>query len=339
MPGVRSPTYAAGGLSTTEIEGVRTQSRRWADRATRTWPVDQVQIACAIAALYNALGLAVPRLAFVPSPGAMAFAGAFASRVWERRETDPDDCAPSSDIDLSSLGPHRAIAEATLGATLRAISGGGTVRRNPAPHSLAGEHGLRGSAQATVAELIRRASYAQAELATTRALDHGTEDAIRNAIDAGAIGSLAKLVREAMHGPSEDASPTTLMADAGRDWGHAVAAGLFSDSTAVAASVADAACWWQCAHSGNLAAAEECYITAARDVMGLRLPEHDAYASWEAAAVQGSFRYLHPEFCLMCDFPAEVTRNDEGLVTSCRWRDGWTLEACPSSSRAGSSRH
>ena len=74
----------------------------------------------------------------------------------------------------------------------------------------------------------------------------------------------------------------------------------------------------------------ECYLTACRDILGLRLPQHEAYSYWEQAAIHGGFRWMHPEFCMVCDFP-EVLNIDEQNRPHCddgpshRWRDGWSL--------------
>lgn len=72
------------------------------------------------------------------------------------------------------------------------------------------------------------------------------------------------------------------------------------------------------------------YLTAARDILGLRLPSHGAYKYWEDAAIHGGFRVLHPEFCIVSDFP-EVLKVDDQNRPHCetgpshRWRDGWSL--------------
>lgn len=72
------------------------------------------------------------------------------------------------------------------------------------------------------------------------------------------------------------------------------------------------------------------YYAAMRDVLGLQLPQFQAYAAWEACAREGGFRVMHPEFCIVSDFPAEIhvdeqnrPHNDHG--PSHRWRDGWAL--------------
>jgi len=74
----------------------------------------------------------------------------------------------------------------------------------------------------------------------------------------------------------------------------------------------------------------DCYLTAARDILGLRLPCHDNYAEWEAAAIHGGFRCLHEKFCIVSDFP-EVLHIDDQNRPHCedgpshRWRDGWSI--------------
>lgn len=74
-----------------------------------------------------------------------------------------------------------------------------------------------------------------------------------------------------------------------------------------------------------------CYLAAMRDVLGLRLKEHAAYAAWEQCAIEGGFRIVHEEFCIVSDFPAEPIKMDDQNRPHCdngpshRWRDGWSL--------------
>jgi hypothetical protein len=88
--------------------------------------------------------------------------------------------------------------------------------------------------------------------------------------------------------------------------------------------------WWRFYQGGNMWAAWDCYLTAARDILGLRLPIHEKYAAWEQAAIHGGFRLIHEEFCMVSDFP-EVIKVDAENRPHCtdgpshRWRDGWSL--------------
>jgi len=81
---------------------------------------------------------------------------------------------------------------------------------------------------------------------------------------------------------------------------------------------------------GNMWSAWDCYLTAYRDVLGLVLPEHEKYRAWEACAIEGGFRIVHEEFCIVSDRPEVLTVDDRNRPhgengPSHRWRDGWSL--------------
>ena len=74
----------------------------------------------------------------------------------------------------------------------------------------------------------------------------------------------------------------------------------------------------------------DCYLTAVRDILGLKLKEHAAYAAWEAAAIHGGFRVMHEKFCIVSDFPMFICVDENNLPhcatgPSHQWRDGWAL--------------
>ena len=88
--------------------------------------------------------------------------------------------------------------------------------------------------------------------------------------------------------------------------------------------------WNALYQGGNMWAPYDCYLTACRDILGLRLPEHEKYQAWEQCAIHGGFRLMHEEFCIVSDFP-EILKKDEQNRPhaddgpSHRWRDGWEL--------------
>jgi len=88
--------------------------------------------------------------------------------------------------------------------------------------------------------------------------------------------------------------------------------------------------WSNVYQGGNMWAGYDCYLTAYRDILGLELREHAAYAHWEQAAIHGGYRVMHEEFCIVSDFP-EVLKVDDQNRPHCetgpshRWRDGWSL--------------
>lgn len=77
-------------------------------------------------------------------------------------------------------------------------------------------------------------------------------------------------------------------------------------------------------------AAWPAYLSAFRDVLGLQLPAYEKFAPWEQAAIEGGYRWMHDEFCMVCDFPEilevdERNRPHNASGPSHRWRDGWSL--------------
>jgi hypothetical protein len=74
----------------------------------------------------------------------------------------------------------------------------------------------------------------------------------------------------------------------------------------------------------------DCFLSAFRDVLGLRLNEHQKYSAWEQCTIHGGFRVLHHEFCIVSDFP-EILKVDDQNRPHCsdgpshKWRDGWSL--------------
>ena len=74
----------------------------------------------------------------------------------------------------------------------------------------------------------------------------------------------------------------------------------------------------------------DCYLTAARDVLGLKLAPHSKYSAWEQAAIHGGFRVLHEKFCMVSDFPLYIKKDEQNRPhcengPSHEWRDGWKL--------------
>ena len=82
---------------------------------------------------------------------------------------------------------------------------------------------------------------------------------------------------------------------------------------------------------GNMWGQYDSYLTADRDVLGLTdLDCWEKYKYWEQSAIEGSWRYMHEEFCIVSDFPEHIKVDDQNRPhcesgPSHRWRDGWEL--------------
>ena len=163
--------------------------------------------------------------------------------------------------------------------------------------------------------------------------DRGVTDATRDATRAATFDATRAATRAATNAATRAATyAATSAATYAATSAATYAAGPMAACKVLAgkAGVKYAQEWWCAYQGGNMWAAYECYLTAARDILGLRLPAHEAYAHWEQAAIHGGFRVMHEKFCIVSDFP-EVLRVDDQNRPHCedgpshRWRDGWSL--------------
>lgn len=327
------------GNATDRIEAIRARhgdrwgmfARRWVERSSRTGACDAAATRAAVERAYALAGLAVPRVLVVPSPGALAFAGPFAARIWTIRATRPGfDPLQGLEGTLRIPAGCQPLASAVL-AAVRAATTGPALPVPPAQGW---------GPEPTVAEAILAASYASADLATVDALDRDTWLGLRGIVEE--IDDLRywfEVVRDAMRDPFGNTKPTELMARALQDWAEPLAVRLFGAGAQAEAAVSSAIDWWTQAQAGNLWLHDTACIAAARDLQGLALPAHEAFAAWEDYGTVGGYRFLHPQFCLVSDFPGWL---DEASVVPAsevrarplaerlaapviRWRDGWVL--------------
>ncbi len=88
--------------------------------------------------------------------------------------------------------------------------------------------------------------------------------------------------------------------------------------------------WWRMYQGGNMWASGCAYLAGARDVLGLELPSHKAYQAYEDCAIEGGFRMMHADFCMVSDRPLKISIDAENRPhcengPSHLWRDGWAL--------------
>lgn len=63
--------------------------------------------------------------------------------------------------------------------------------------------------------------------------------------------------------------------------------------------------WGSAFQGGNMWSSWDCYVTAARDILNLKLPSDD-YSVWERCVKLAGFRYIHPDFAIMTDYPDRI---------------------------------
>ena len=193
------------------------------------------------------------------------------------------------------------------------------------------------------------ATYAATHVATRAATHAATDDATYDATDAATDAATYDATRAATYAATRDATYDATYA-ATYD---ATLVATYDATDAATRAATDGYRWLlplvqailpgyerlaiECirnAHrmyqGGNMWGQYDAYLTAARDILGLRLPEHEKYRWWEEAAIHGGWRIMHPRFCMVSDFP-EVLLKDEQNRPHCemgpshRWRDGFEI--------------
>ena len=92
-----------------------------------------------------------------------------------------------------------------------------------------------------------------------------------------------------------------------------------------------AAMAWRMYQGGNQWSAWDSFISFFRHIAKLDI-DYSKYQYWEMAAIHGSYRIMHPDFCIVSDRP-EILKVDEQNRPHCedgpfcRWRDGMSLYA------------
>ncbi|HEX5084516.1 MAG TPA: hypothetical protein VFY40_20940 [Blastocatellia bacterium] len=294
---VRLPDFAGGGLTDEEREKMAAHAALWIERALRTKPADPATIEDVIKGLYRAENLAEPRVILVPSPFVMAMAGGIAAVWWFLRDKKLPD---------KKMAATETATSATIIAAIKAATDDAT---SDATYAV--------TAVVTDVEI-----YAATEYATLAASDEATYDATVAATDEATEAATVTLT--ATTAATNDATK----AATGKDW-RALAAHFVGEDWAQAA-LDVIKNWRSVCQEGNMKVFWDCYLTAARDILGLRLDPHAAYAHWEQAAIHGGFRWMHPKFCLVSDFPEILRVNTQNrphaeFGPSHRWRDGLSI--------------
>jgi hypothetical protein len=312
---IRRPDFAGGDITDEEREKMAAHSALWIERAFRTEPADPRLIEEAIIGIYRAAKLAEPRVVLVPSPFVMAMAGGIAATwryLFENNPLSEQEQRVSFDAMIDSVTNH-ATNHATYYATRTGTADATFNARRDRIYQATG---------AVITDVIGDAVYGVTKDATNNATriakklvfpvapDLAIQEATINAIYA-VTGATRNTIRDTTQSWLELADSFV-----GPEWGKA--------------ALASADRWEHVYQSGNMEASDECFLTAARDIFGIQFTNHAGYAAWERAAINGGFRWMHPKFCLVSDFPEVLRVNARNqphaeFGPSRRWRDGWSL--------------
>ena len=354
---VRMPTKATGGVTPEELEKMKVHTDMWIKRIMRTEPADYEKLKVAIEGLYEVSGLKKPRVVLVPSPLVMAFAyGASvailknhsknAHNATENATSNATDIATWNDTDnatdiatdnatwnatrnATDIATLNATSNATRNATWNATDNATDIATwnatdnatdNANPTDIATRNATdiatRNATDIATDIATSNATWNPTDIATRNATWNPTDIATRNATDIATDiatwnATLNAINNEISKDPVEQAKQICYIL-AGKE-------GL--EYAKKWASVYQGGAYW----GGHV-----CYFTAMRDIIGLKLPEFETYKYWEEAAIHGTFRVMHEDFCIISDFPEVLKVDDENRPhcqdgPSHRWRDEWEL--------------
>ena len=300
---IRTATQAKGGITAAEKAAFKIHAEKWINNALRTDPVDTDRVTAAIKSLYSSAGLKEPQVIIVPSPIVMAFAGGFSSAIlWSRKATD--EATAQATIQATDQATDQATAQATAQATRQATD----------------QATRQATAQATD-QATRQATYQASRQATDQATEQATRQATDEATDEATDQATEQATRQATYQATENLSNKMVKLAKSLEKETGVSHRLM---------LSCAQRWWAVTQSGNMWSAWSAYLSGFRDVLGLKLPEHEKYASWEACTIEGGYRYMHEDFCMVSDRPKTLLKDDENRPhcedgPSHEWRDGFKL--------------
>jgi hypothetical protein len=312
---VRTSSRAAGGITTEEKSRMDDHAKLWISRVMRTDPIEPDKIIPAIERLYEASGLKKPRVVIVPSPLVMAFA--YGASSWILHTQKNSQISDATD-DATRVATRDATRVATRDATYSATDAATRVATRVAT-DVATDDATRVATRDATRVATRVATYSATDAATDAATRVATDVATYVATRAATYDATYSATRVATRVATDDAT---------YDLEKGAAEACFS--LAGAKGIECAKNWNKVYQGGNMWGSLECFLSAARDILGLKLLQHDAYEAWEQAAIHGGFRVMHEDFCLVCDFPEILKVDAENRPhgetgPSHRWRDGWSL--------------
>jgi len=359
---IRTPTRATGGITPQEKIKLDAVSSEWIGIAMSTDTCDRTKLTTAIHDLYAAANLKKPRVVIVPSPLVMAFAGGAASAIWcDRKNTDgATRVTASGATSVATSGATRvatfgatddATDVATDGATRVATSGATRVTASVATDGAtddATDGATSGATRVATSGATSVATFVTASVATDGATDDATDGATSGATRGATSDATSVATFDATRGATDGATfgATSVATDGATrvatDGATRVATRVATfGATDGATRGAAQACFdlagnfgiecakkWHRTYQGGAYWAGQCsFLCGMRDVIGLDLPMFDAY---ERAARNGTFRWMHEEFCIVSDFPKTINVDAQNRPhcengPSHEWRDGWKL--------------
>ena len=313
----RSPIEATGGLTVTEKNLLAAHHTLWATRAARSNPINPEKILPLIKQLYSTSSLAEPSIKIVSSPGVMAFAGTFASHIFDGLMKDKNYRYSIPKLSTSNFQKKyepivREIIQSLSVMTADARNFSSVVNKSDIYHR------------------ILYATFSHGDHPTSNAMDRKTIMDIQNSLENYPLRDMKNAIVDAMKDPFGNSTMTSLLHSSVDEWGLHLANMIFPDKDEAQSAINSVCDWWKYSQSGSADTYWDFCITAARDILGINIPENEKYKIWEECTIESAYRYIHPAFCLVCDFPTQIVSKNLNYIDGSGqnnyiWSDGWSI--------------
>ena len=297
-------------------------NRRWIEIIRSTEAIDRERVSDLIRQLYAAVDLKEPRVVYVPSPMVGAAVWAAASVFWE---TDAATGGATCEATYDATGG--AFCSAIRASTDDAIYGatGGAIRSAILASTDGATRASTDEAtHSATDEAIRSATFETTSVATRIAICETNSDATCTAIYDATCSAIRSATRDAIRSATRDAIRSAT--DDPFEIACEVVSGKLGRS--IKKDAAEKMEKWHWPYHGGCEWASYCgFLSFFRDICGFEHESDAKYGIFESLAIESGPRFLHPEFCLICD-RAETRRINEDGKLHCefgpaiRWRCG-----------------
>ena len=176
--------------------------------------------------------------------------------------------------------------------------------------------------------LYSRKKYAT-RAATRDATRDATDYATRTAIDTATRTAIDAATYDATRAATRDATRTAINKKHYTETYGLIDAGLRSGVGKFGFECADSS--WRMCSGGNFWSGTTCFLSFFKDIVKLPL-DYTKYEFWEKATIHGSYRIMHPEFCMISDRPRVLKLDDQGRPHCedgpyIQWSDGMGMYA------------
>ena len=313
---------------------------KWIKNGLSTKPMDEKDkkaMRKAIKGMYRAAGLKeLPdnRIIFVPSPFVGRFASGFAAAIWYMRK-NPSFKTTDATNDATYNATYNATNDATDNATYNATYNATANATNNATND---------ATRNATNNATYNATYNATNDATDNATNNATNDATRNATANATYNATANATYNATYNATANATANATYNATANATRNATAnatddsltlkfkldvKSLISLSYELGLGKFGLCCAkesWRFVQGGNFWSRWVAYISFFRYVAKLKID----YSKWdhlEKAAVHGSYRYMHEEFCMISDRPRKLMLDEQNRGhnfdgTYIEWSDG-----------------